>query len=67
VKLPYFQERDDDQEDPIDVEKKEELGEEANPENIMAVIGLSTAPSRLSIELVDNKIQRRETISAVNC
>ena len=67
MKLPYFQERDDDQEDPIDVEKKEELGEEANPENIMAVIGLSTAPSRLSIELVDNKIQRRETISAVNC
>ena len=29
VKLPSFQERDDDQEDLIEVEKKEELGEEA--------------------------------------
>ena len=37
MKLPCFQEGDDGQEDPIELEKKEELGEEANPENMVAV------------------------------
>ena len=37
VKLPYFQEGEDGQEDPVEVEKKEELREEANTENMVAV------------------------------
>ena len=34
MKLPCFREGDDDQEDPVEVEKKEE---EANPENMVAI------------------------------
>jgi len=37
VKLSCFQEGDDCQEDPVEVEKKEELGEEANSENMRAI------------------------------
>jgi len=37
VKLPCFQERDYCQEDPVEVEKKEEPREEANSRNMMAV------------------------------
>ena len=37
MKLPYFQEGDDGQEDPVEVEKKEELGEKANSEYMVIV------------------------------
>ena len=37
MKFPCFQEGDDGQEDPVEVEKKEEFGEEANSKNMMAV------------------------------
>ena len=36
MKLPCFQERDDDQEDPIEAEKKEDLKKKQS-ENIIAV------------------------------
>ena len=37
MKLSYFQEGNNDQEDPIEVDKKEELGEEANLKNMVTV------------------------------
>ena len=37
MKLSCFQEGDDDQEDPVEVKKKKELGEESNSENMVAV------------------------------
>ena len=37
VKLPCFQEGDDGQEDTVEVEKKEELGEKANSEYMVVV------------------------------
>ena len=60
MKLPCFQERDDGQEEPFEVEKKEEFGEEVNVENRWQSTCLSPAPSRLSSGPVNNKIQRRE-------
>ena len=37
VKFSCFQEGDDCLEDPVEVDKKEELGEEANPKNMVTV------------------------------
>ena len=58
----YFQEGDDGQENPIEVEKKEELGEEANSENMACRLPpgkLSTARYR------EESLICRQAISAI--
>jgi len=57
--LPCIQIGDDGQEDPMELEKKEELGEEANLKNKRQ----STAYRRSSTGPVDSKIQRKNYVS----